>query len=66
MKQNDNEKQRYEAPRLTAVSFRTERGFAGSGDRARIFEFLEEGGGQDNARISEQRDQFNASDVWSW
>ena len=28
MKQNDNEKQRYEAPRLTAVSFRTERGFA--------------------------------------
>ena len=65
MKQNDNEKQRYEAPRLTAVSFRTERGFAGSGDRARIFEFME-GGTQDNARISEQRDQFNASDVWSW
>lgn len=65
MKQNDNEKQRYEAPRLTAVSFRTERGFAGSGDRARIFEFME-GGGQDNACISEQRDQFNASDVWSW
>lgn len=65
MKQNDNEKQRYEAPRLTAVSFRTERGFAGSNDRARIFEFME-GGTQDNARISEQRDQFNASDVWSW
>ena len=30
MKQNDNKKQRYEAPQLTAVSFRTERGFADS------------------------------------
>lgn len=30
MKQNDNKKQRYEAPQLTAVSFRTERGFANS------------------------------------
>lgn len=63
MKQKDNEKQRYEAPQLTAVSFRAERGFAQSEGTRHIFDFY---GAQDNARISESRDQYDASEVWSW
>lgn len=62
MKQNDNEKQRYEAPRLTAVSFRTERGFADSidvnseGNRT-IF-------GREYSKTGEDM-TYNGS-IWSW
>ena len=62
MKQNDNEKQRYEAPQLTAVSFRTERGFANSlnvsseGNRT-IF-------GREYSKTGE--DMTDNGSIWSW
>lgn len=62
MKQNDNEKQRYEAPRLTAVSFRTERGFADSidvnseGNRT-LF-------GREYSKTGE--DMTDNGSIWSW
>ena len=62
MKQNDNEKQRYEAPRLTAVSFRTERGFADSVDvnsvgNRTIF-------GREYSKTGE--DMTDNGSIWSW
>ena len=62
MKQNDNKKQRYEAPRLTAVSFRTERGFADSidvnseGNRT-LF-------GREYSKTGE--DMTDNCSIWSW
>lgn len=62
MKQNDNKKQRYEAPRLTAVSFRTERGFADSiemnsvGNRT-LF-------GREYSKTGE--DMTDNGSIWSW
>ena len=62
MKQNDNKKQRYEAPRLTAVSFRTERGFADSVDvnsvgNRTIF-------GREYSKTGE--DMTDNGSIWSW
>lgn len=62
MKQNDNEKQRYEAPRLTAVSFRTERGFAlslngGNAGKKNIF-------GNDHTETGEGMDYQGS--IWEW
>lgn len=62
MKQNDNKKQRYEAPQLTAVSFRTERGFADSidmnsvGNRT-LF-------GREYSKTGE--DMTDNGSIWSW
>lgn len=62
MKQNDNEKQRYEAPRLTAVSFRVERGFAISGPVG-AFGFTETSG-RDYANTGEE--MTNGGSLWEW
>ncbi len=62
MKQNDNEKQRYEAPRLTAVSFRTERGFADSlnvnSEEKRTFF------GREYSKTGE--DMTDNGSIWEW
>lgn len=58
MKQNDNEKQRYEAPRLTAVSFRTERGFAGSLDPT--------DNGSTNGYTNTGASMDHNGSLWSW
>ena len=64
MKQNDNEKQRYEAPRLTAVSFRTERGFAAS-DPVGAFGFGTHEGYEGNyANTGEE--MTNGGSLWEW
>lgn len=62
MKQNDNEKQRYEAPQLTAVSFRTERGFAIS-EPVGAFGFTETYG-RDYANTGEE--MTNGGSLWDW
>lgn len=62
MKQNDNKKQRYEAPQLTAVSFRTERGFASSPVLG-AFGFTETSG-RDYANTGE--DMTYGGSLWDW
>lgn len=62
MKQNDNKKQCYEAPQLTAVSFRTERGFADSIDmnsvgKRTLF-------GREYSKTGE--DMTDNGSIWSW
>ncbi len=65
MKQNDNEKQRYEAPRLTAVSFRVERGFATSDPRLGAFGFGTSEGFEGNyANTGEE--MTNGGSLWQW
>ena len=64
MKQNDNEKQRYEAPRLTAVSFRTERGFANSGPVGAFGFGTSEGFEGNYANTGEE--MTNGGSLWDW
>lgn len=65
MKQNENKKQRYEAPQLTAVSFRVERGFAHSTGPLGAFGFGTSEGFEGNyANTGEE--MTNGGSLWQW
>lgn len=57
MKENKKEQGRYEAPQLTVVSFRTERGFASSSPLGII--------GESTSQSSSEQYDY-AGDLWSY
>lgn len=57
----DNKKKRYEAPTLTVVTFKAERGYANSGEWSRTLSLYEETGTGDQ----NLEDRGTATE-WSW
>lgn len=61
----ENEKRHYEAPELTVVTFKAERGYAGSGDDKRLMQSIVLSSalaGNDSQRL----DDRGSIESWGW
>lgn len=60
----NKEKQPYEAPALTVVSFKTERGYAASTPHALKFDIFEFGASDEGTNNNVLYDYDNENDTW--